>query len=102
MYQTTISKERFADMQKKLIAYVNAKKEFDGKVIQNDKWYRAQHWDFVRGNTEIPETTTSFLFNSLAYKHAEIMDNYPSPNVLAREENDVPLAEMLSQSSHSS
>ncbi|MCI9625457.1 MAG: hypothetical protein HFI90_01615 [Clostridia bacterium] len=97
MYQTTISKERFADMQKKLIAYVNAKKEFDSKVIQNDKWYRAQHWDFVRGSTEIPETTTSFLFNALAYKHAEIMDNYPSPNVLAREENDVPQAEMLSQ-----
>lgn len=97
MYQTTISKERFADMQKKLIAYVNAKKEFDNKVVQNDKWYRAQHWDFVRGNRNIPETTTSFLFNALAYKHAEVMDNYPSPNVLAREEGDIVQAQMLSE-----
>ena len=42
------------------------------------------------------EPSSGWLFNSIANKHADAMDNFPSPNVLPREEGDKAEAEMLS------
>ena len=56
----------------------------------------------IRGNNgnnpeeERPEPTSAWMFNSIANKHADIMDNYPEPNVLPREQADEPDADTLS------
>ena len=34
------------------------------------------------------EPTSGWLFNAIANKHADVMDNFPSANVLPREEGD--------------
>ena len=43
------------------------------------------------------DTPSGWLFNSLANKHADAMDNYPSPSVLPREAGDRMDAEILTQ-----
>ena len=43
-----------------------------------------------------PEPTSAWMFNSIANKHADVMDNYPEPNVLPRELADEQDAKTLS------
>ena len=40
--------------------------------------------------------STGWLFNSIANKHADAMDNYPEPNVLPRAQDDEETAKLLS------
>jgi len=61
------------------------------------KWFRERHWD-VAGhskNENDPEPTSAWLFNACANKHADFMDNSPSPVVLPREAQDKQDAEAL-------
>ena len=41
--------------------------------------------------------STGWLFNSIANKHADAMDNYPEPNVLPRAQDDEETAKLLSE-----
>jgi len=88
--------------------YIDGKAFFDNKVIENEKWWRLQHWSVVKqsikdskgnavGNDERPQPRSAWLFNSLANKHADAMDNYPEPNVLPRAVDDKQDAEQLSK-----
>ena len=43
-----------------------------------------------------PEPASAWLFNSIANKHADAMDNYPEPVILPREYNDKDEAKALS------
>lgn len=78
--------------------YKSGKANFDKRIIENDKWYRMRHWDQIRAESEEnkPEPTSAWLFNSLLNKHADIMDNFPEPQVLPREESDKKEAETIS------
>ncbi len=99
MKNTKITKEKLAKMQKKLSDYMAAKQKFDSKIIENETWYKSEHWGLISSETQqdIREPVTAFLFNAIANKHAEIMDSFPSPNILAREKNDESEAVMLSK-----
>lgn len=61
-----------------------------------------RHWEIINkknGNKNIydPQPVSAWLFNSIANKHADVMDNYPEPNVLPREESDTESAKVLSE-----
>ena len=43
-----------------------------------------------------PRPVSAWLFNSIANKHADAMDNYPEPTILPRELNDEQTAQTLS------
>ena len=65
-------------------------------MIENEQWYRMRHWECMRrGAKNQVEPTSGWLFNAIANKHAEAMDNFPRPNVLPREEGDRALAQAL-------
>lgn len=80
--------------------YKDAKRGFEERILEEEKWWRLRHWDVVRnGQDKVgdrPEPTSAWLFNSLANKHADIMDNFPEPNVLPREQADEQDAQTLS------
>ena len=97
--QSKITDERLKRMQEKLADYMSAKQNFDSRILENEKWYKSEHWSLIadKDKNDIREPVTAFLFNAIANKHAEIMDNYPSPNILAREQNDEKEAELLSK-----
>ncbi len=86
-------------MQNKLSDYMAAKQNYDARLIENEKWFKSEHWGLISGNTEqdLREPVTAFLFNAIASKHAEIMDSFPVPNILAREEGDEEEAKLLSE-----
>lgn len=80
-----------------LTKYQGDKAMLDSKVIENESWYMSRHWEIIRKaqKEDAPDPVTAYLFNTIANKHADIMDNFPSANILAREPSDVAEAEKL-------
>ena len=78
--------------------YKDGKKQLDKRVVSNEEWYKLRHWEELRAKKGgQPRTASAWLFNSLVNKHADIMDNYPQPNLLPREARDQADAEILSK-----
>ena len=76
--------------------YREGKANLERRVIEDEQWYRMRHWECMRrGAKNQVEPTSGWLFNAIANKHAEAMDNFPRPNVLPREEGDRALAQAL-------
>ena len=75
--------------------YKEGKANLEKRIIDNEQWYKLRHWECMRDKTEAVQPTSAWLFNCIANKHADAMDNFPSPNILPREEGDKAEAEML-------
>ena len=92
-----IGREQIQAAQQTLNKYKEGKVNLERRIIDNEQWYKLRHWECMRkSETNAVEPSSGFLFNAIANKHADAMDNFPSPNVLPREEGDKGEAEMLS------
>ncbi len=99
-YQSPVNESFISELTKQLMTYTTGKKTMEARIIENDKWYKSLHWDIVRGKSKSvndPEPVTAYLFSTIANKHADAMDYYPEPNILAREENDKEESQKLSK-----
>ena len=91
-----IGKEAIHKATLTLQKYKEGKANLERRIIDNEQWYKLRHWESMRkSNTNDVEPTSAWLFNCICNKHADAMDNFPSPNVLPREEGDKAEAEML-------
>ncbi len=78
--------------------YKQCKTNLERRIIENEQWWKLQHWSLLgKTNPTDPEPASAWLFNCIANKHADAMDNFPEPCVLPREESDSSTASMLSQ-----
>ena len=69
--------------------YKEGKANLERRVVDNAQWYKMRHWECMRGHGKAEvEPSSGWLFNAIADKHGDAMDNFPSPNVLPREESD--------------
>ena len=92
-----IGKEQIHKASQILQKYKEGKTNLEKRIVENEQWYKLRHWECMRTNENTKvQPTSAWLFNCLANKHADAMDNYPSPNILPREEADKGQAEMLS------
>ena len=78
--------------------YKVGKAALDQRLVDNELWFRMGHWKnyqnpMMEGK---PQPSSGWLFNSIANKHADAMDNYPAPNVLPRAPDDEQTARVLS------
>ena len=77
--------------------YRQGKANLENKLIENEKWYKLRHWEIMRRSEKNEvEPASAWLFNAVANKHADAMDNAPSPVILPREEGDKEEAKTLS------
>lgn len=67
--------------------YKRGRSALTSRLLNNEKWWRDR---MTKGGT-------GWLFNAVASKHADAMDNYPSPVILPREESDTEAASALSE-----
>lgn len=97
-----IGKKQVQEAIQTLKKYKDGKQNLESRIVEEERWWRLCHWDVIRGKNAPkgeearPEPTSAWLFNSIANKHADIMDNYPEPNVLPRERSDEEDAQTLS------
>lgn len=94
----TIDELAIKTAQKTLDEYISGKQNLDRRIIENEDWWKLQHWKNFHEDQEIrkEQSTSAWLFNSIANKHADAMDNYPTPVVLPREQADENTAKVLS------
>jgi hypothetical protein len=76
--------------------YKEGKANLEQKIIDNEQWWKLRHWECMRDKKSEVQPTSGWLFNCIVNKLGSAMDNFPSPNVLPREEGDKAEAEMLS------
>ena len=82
--------------------YKGGKANLETRIVEEERWWKLRHWDVIRGKNAPtgqearPEPTSAWMFNSISNKHADMMDNYPEPNVLPRERQDERDAQTLS------
>lgn len=90
-----IGREQVQNAYQTLLKYKEGKANLEKRIVENEQWYKLRHWECMRKNENEVQPTSAWLFNSIANKHADAMDNFPSPNILPREEGDKGEAEML-------
>ena len=93
-----IGAEEVARAEQILQKYKVGKAALDQRLVDNELWFRMGHWKnyqnpMMEGK---PQPSSGWLFNSIANKHADAMDNYPVPNVLPRAPDDEQTARVLS------
>lgn len=93
-----IDKKAIQKAAETLTKYKNGKRKLEDRIVEEEQWWKLRHWDVIgKGeNGDRPQPTSAWLFNGIAAKHADIMDNYPEPNVLPRERGDEQSAKVLS------
>ena len=92
-----MTEERIMKAQKTLKEYKSAKAALEGRLWEDEKWWRGHAWDTMaeQGNKADPKRTTKWLVNVILGKHADMMDAYPEPVILPREEGDEAEAKKL-------
>ena len=98
-----VNKKTIEEAIQTLKDYKAGKANLEKRIVEEERWWKLRHWDVIRGNNASqnpeearPEPTSAWMFNSIANKHADVMDNYPEPNVLPREQSDEEVAKTLS------
>ena len=93
-----VGEAQVAEAMQTLQRYKAGKAALDKRIVDNELWFRMGHWKNYQ-NPMMPgkaQPSSGWLFNSIANKHADAMDNYPEPNVLPREADDEDTARALS------
>ena len=93
-----IDKKAVQQAAETLKKYKDGKRKLEERIVEEEQWWKLRHWDIIaKGeSSDRPQPTSAWMFNSIAAKHADIMDNYPEPNVLPRERGDEESAKILS------
>lgn len=71
----------------------------DLRLKENEKYYELQYKNTVNVKEQgvLPERGSAYLFNAIFNKVADLMDNYPQPNILPREKSDENTAKIFSE-----
>lgn len=93
-----INEQSIEEATTTLREYMKGKVNFDKRIIEDEQWWKGQHWQMIRkkmqGNSVEP--TSRWLFNVIMNKHADLSDNIPQAVVLPRELSDRESAATLS------
>lgn len=93
-----INEQSIEEATTTLREYMKGKANFDKRIIEDEQWWKGQHWQLIRkkmqGNSVEP--TSRWLFNVIMNKHADLSDNIPQAVVLPRELSDRESADTLS------
>ena len=98
---TGMTQERIHKAIETLRKYKQGKASVEKRIIQSQEWWKLRNWremereKGIRGANQA-KGSTGWLWNAIIAKHADLMDSYPEPTILPREEMDKQQARMLS------
>lgn len=92
-----MTRERLMKANETLKKYKAGKARLEARLREDEKWWQGHAWDTMleQGNPKDPKRPTKWLVNVIMGKHADMMDAYPEPVILAREESDEQQAKIL-------
>ena len=85
-----ITRERLMEANKELKRYKAGKAKLEGRLLEDEAWWQGHAWAWMgeQGNPKDPKRPTKWLVNVILGKHADMMDAFPEPVILPREEGD--------------
>ncbi len=93
--EKVVTRETVSRAMETLRRFRAGKANLDSRIVENEQWWKRRHWDYIRKSGQSPDTaqtdlepTSGWLFNSIANKHADAMDNFPEPNIRPHEAGD--------------
>ncbi len=89
-------KEKIAEASAILEKYRQGKVNLETRIVEEEKAWKLQMWQGKDNSTGIMPSSSAYMWNSVINKHADMMDNYPVPFMLPREESDKEEAGILS------
>lgn len=90
-----ITRDSIAEATAILQKYKAGKANLEARIVDNEEWYRLQHWQKQRHEKAKGKRATGWLFSDIDNKHADFMDNFPECTVLPREQSDEQAAKDL-------
>ena len=75
--------------------YRQGKVNLESRIVEEEKAWKLQMWSGTEKNGYIVPSSSAYMWNAVVNKHAEVMDNYPTPIMLPREQSDKKEAQML-------
>ena len=95
--QKRMTEERIREANDILRKYKNGKARLEKRIVANEKWWEGRAWTEMQsqGNPMHDKRPTMWLFNVIMGKHADMIESYPEPAVLPREEMDTETAKTL-------
>lgn len=92
-----MTRERILKAQQLLKRYKAGKARLESRLVADEKWWKGHAWDTMpeQGNPALPKRGTKWLVNVIMGKHSDMMDAYPEPVILPREEGDQQQAVLL-------
>lgn len=83
-----------------LSKYKAGKSALEDRIVENERWWKLRQWEYIHdvksSTNRSKKPASGWLFNSVVQKHADAMDNYPTCNILPREQSDINTAKLLS------
>ena len=97
-YKQRIGVEQLRKATSTLQEYKKGKANLEQRLIASEEWWKMRHWEWMQeqGNPYDAQRPGAQLFNTIIAKHADMIQNYPQPNILPREEQDKTTAQTLS------
>jgi len=97
-----MNRTRLNEATKLLLQYKAGKASVDRRVVRAQQWWKLRNWEQIQANrgtkgAVIHKSNTGWLWNCIIGKHADLIDAYPEPIILPREESDKQEAEKLSK-----
>lgn len=99
--------ERIKEAADTLNKYKNGKANLENRVISDEQFWKMRHWeeighqkpraDYEDKQNPRPKPSSAWLVSTIISKHADVMDNFPEPIVLPREQSDEASAETLTE-----
>lgn len=92
-----VTRERVMRANDLLKRYKAGKAKLEDRLVANEKWWDARAWNVMqeRGNHLSAKRPTMWLFNVIMGKHADMIEAFPEPVILPREEGDKDEAKRL-------
>ena len=94
--QNKAVEQELRDAMARLQEYKTGKHMFEARIIANNNWWRLRNGEVLTDKGKAPARTSAWLLNALMGKHADMVEAYPRPNILPREESDKAEADILS------
>lgn len=85
-----MNKDRIMEANRILLKYKSARAKLEDRLVDNEKWWDARAWNIMqeRGNILSAKRPTMWLYNVIMGKHADMLEAYPEPVILPREQGD--------------
>lgn len=107
--QTNDLKQKLAQMPRKVTSatvkeaveilkkYKDGKSRLEKKIIANEQFWKLRQWAYFSDeNEDAFNPATAWLWYMIQSRYSDAMDSYPTCNIKARQEDDVPEADKMS------